>query len=424
MSPRAEARSKPANTSPYTTDGAEHSYFRDMAVVALSEARKDAAIENPRLRGRDPGEMIGEMFPGPGPRYADETADDARGRLTAHKRSVERTSTHESWLAGGLYRQLAQTERNIDSKIMLAELRDLSSAAGSGAGFIPSGAPTTVQEAFRTAARAQATVAAALGVAPLPAKGLEVQAPRLSTTATAEIHTEHAAITESSPTTALATSPVGYIVAMVDVSQQLLDRNDPVTLDQAIGADLGAALAVKFDDAILHGSGTAPQPRGIYTVANTGGTTITYTDATPTAAELAVKLWQSYSVAADGATGGGTADPGQYVTVVHPRRLGFFMAASGAGFNLQAPGRLVPSSTVPVNLGAGTNEDRALVIDTTQVVVLAEPPTFRAHVEPLDGILAVRLIAHQPVALLGGMTPKSLVIIAGTGMVAPTWATS
>ncbi len=111
------------------------------------------------------------------------------------------------------------------------------------------------------------------------------------------------------------------------------------------------------------------------------------------------------------------------MTVVHPRRLGFFMAASGAGFNLQAPGRLVPSATVPTNLGAGT-EDRALVIDTTQVVVLAEPPLFRAHVEPLDGILAVRLIAHQPVAVLAGMTPKSLVVIAGTGMLAPTWAVS
>ncbi len=275
MSPRVEARSKSEQVgSPYTID-AQYSYFRDLAVVAQSEARKNAAIDNPRLRGRDPGEMIGEMFPGPGPRYADETPDAARRRLTAHQRSVERMSTHEAWLAEGIYRQLAQTERNIDTKVMLAELRDLSSAAGSGAGFIPSGAPTFVQEAFRTAARAQATVAAALGVAPLPAKGLEVQAPRLTSTATAELHTELAAITESSPTTALATSPVGYVVAMVDVSQQLLDRNDPVTLDQAIGADLGAALALKFDDVLLHGTGTAPQPRGIYTVANTGGTTIT-----------------------------------------------------------------------------------------------------------------------------------------------------
>jgi hypothetical protein len=68
-------------------------------------------------------------------------------------------------------------------------------------------------------------------------------------------------------------------------------------------------LAVKFDDMILHGSGTAPQPRGIYTEAAANATAVTYVD-TPTAAELNMKLWALYAVAADGTTRRpGASDP-------------------------------------------------------------------------------------------------------------------
>jgi hypothetical protein len=47
--------------------------------------------------------------------------------------------------------------------------------------------------------------------------------------------------------------------------------------------ELGGALAVKFDDMILHGSGTAPRPRGIYTEAAANGNAVTHVDTTPTA---------------------------------------------------------------------------------------------------------------------------------------------
>jgi hypothetical protein len=68
--------------------------------------------------------------------------------------------------------------------------------------------------------------------------------------------------------------------------------------------ELGGALAVKFDDMILHGSGTAPQPRGIYTGAAANGSAVTHVDTTPTAAELSMKLWARTRLRPTGPRGG------------------------------------------------------------------------------------------------------------------------
>ena len=81
------------------------------------------------------------------------------------------------------------------------------------------------------------------------------------------------------------------------------------------------------------------------------------------------------------------------------------------------PGQLVISAGIPTILGAGTNEDVALVVEKSQVVLLSSGPLIRVFEEVGSSTLTVRVRAHREaavavknataVAKVIGLTPPS-----------------
>jgi Phage capsid family len=303
----------------------------------------------------------------------------------------------------------------------IGERRDLTTTAGAGGDFVPAGSPPIfIADEFARAARNASMLLGTLGTRPLPETGMKLEVPRLATGASAAVQNrELSLVSETDPTTVSVSSPLSTIAGLVDASRQVFDRALP-GLDLVIAAELGAAMGQQIDVAAIQGTGTNGQTRGLLNVSGT--VSVTHTDASPSVGEQVAKAWQAYAVVADTAAGGyGTANPDAYLTIVHPRRYAFLKANQSGQTTFELPGEVAPSAGVPTNLGAGTNEDRIIVLDRNQSFVAAAAPKFEVHQEPLSGVLGVRLRAHCYLAAMFGRQPTSIAVVSGTGLVTPTW---
>jgi hypothetical protein len=247
------------------------------------------------------------------------------------------------------------------------------------------------------------------------------EVPRFSSGASVAIQaSENAAISETDPTTALASSNIATIAGQVDSSRQLWDLARP-GFDEALSRELGAALGAAVDVELVAGTNASGRPLGLANVS--GINTVTWTDASPTAAEFVSKTWDAYRLIVENAGGPANPSPDDYLIVVHPRRLGFLSAASGNTAGLAGlpplPGRVVASVGIRTNLGAGT-EDEAYVIARDEVFVSGNAPRFFVHESVGSGTLTVRFQAMQYVAPMFNRRPKAIARISGSGMSAPT----
>jgi hypothetical protein len=64
------------------------------------------------------------------------------------------------------------------------------------------------------------------------------------------------------------------------------------------------------------------------------------------------------------------------------------------------PGQVVASAGIPSVLGAGTNEDVALVVEKSQVLLLSQGPMIRLFEAVGSGTLTVRVRAAREAAVL------------------------
>jgi hypothetical protein len=76
---------------------------------------------------------------------------------------------------------------------------------------------------------------------------------------------------------------------------------------------------------------------------------------------------------------------------------------------------------IPTNLGAGTNEDRIVIARSSDVILFEGTPRSETFREPLAANLSVLLRFYNYTALHSERYPKAISIIAGTGMIAPTF---
>lgn len=128
--------------------------------------------------------------------------------------------------------------------------------------------------------------------------------------------------------------------------------------------------------------------------------TLAVTNAATAAAGQASSIWSAFSSLA-GPTGFGNANPADYVTIVHPRRLAFLQAGGwNAGGALNLPGTVVASGGIRTNLGAGANEDEVYVLERSNVLLLLRDVVFRVLPEVGSSTLTVRLSAWGTGALL------------------------
>lgn len=366
--------------------GCPHSFFRDLLAVSRRTRRIERAIENPVLQGRDPGEI-----PAPGDR--DENLEHVRGRLA----QAYRTAQYE------------------------AERRDLSSANTTEA-LRPS-APGYLAETFGRASRATGTLAEAIGARPLEpgmvdtSSGVPVLTlPRLTTGAAMAVQTsQNAAIQETDPAAAMVSSPVATIAGQVDYSRQLADFSRP-GMDGVIADDLGRDFGTKLDTQIVNGTALSGQTRGLLSVAGI----LSIAGAVTSVQAFIADVWQAFQELA-GASGIGNPDPDAYMTILHPRRLAWIYSGAGAASVPGAPilpGRVVASAGIPTNLGAGTNEDVALVVERENLLLAARRPTFNVDEDTGSATLTVRTQAWAYVSLL---TKNPAGVAKVTGLTPPTY---
>lgn len=319
------------------------------------------------------------------------------------------------------------------------EVRTATTVAGAGGTFAP---PLWLVEDFVAIARAGRVTADLGNVASLPGGVSSVNVPKVTgNSLPAVTETQNTSITQSNFTTTSVSSGIATISARQTVSLELLSQSG-VPIDQVILSDLAAGYAVTLDSQVISGSGSAGQLRGLLTA----GTTVTYTSAAPAVVSVTAANNFYTKVLAAASTMHGTRFLAPQAIVMHPRRWAWTLAgldgsnrpivtagnpsfnAIGVGGAPVAQGYVgdlggIPvfvDPNIPTNLGAGTNEDRVLVLRTDDLWLWeseTQSASFDATLAAQNSVL-FRVLGFA--AYIPDRHQASVQVIAGTGLVAPT----
>lgn len=312
------------------------------------------------------------------------------------------------------------------------ELRDVGTGAFAGLTV-----PQYLTDLVGPARRAGRPVANIANGHELPASGMTVNISRITTGSAAAAQTaENAAVQETDMDDTLLTVNVRTIAGAQDVSRQAIDRGTGI--DSVIVADLVSAYNTNLDSQIINNDGTSGTHLGIR---STGSIiSVTYTDASPTAAELYPKLADLVQ----------QIQAGVYMGishfVMHPRRWWWIAKELGSTFPLlQFPGSpdragnaggtgyedtgrsifgvpVVVDGNMLTNLGAGT-EDVILGVTASELHLWEDPsaPLLIRAEQTGAGNLTVKLVVYGYSAFTAGRYPGAHGLITGTGLAAPTF---
>jgi HK97 family phage major capsid protein len=273
----------------------------------------------------------------------------------------------------------------------------------------------------------------------LPGDGMTVNISRITTgTGTAAQATENAAVQETNMDDTLLTVNVRTYAGMQDVSRQAIDRS--VGVDDIIIEDLTRAYLTTVNSAIINADGTSGTHLGIRSTSNI--VSVTYTDASPTAAELYPKLFDLIQQIQSGVF------MGIDYFLMHPRRfwwtasqvgttfpfLQFFSNAPQVGGSVESVGYeggasgniggipVVVDANIPTNLGGGT-EDLILGVTSSELHFWEDPgaPLFIRTDQAVADQLTVRFVLYGYSAFTAGRYPGAHGTIGGTGLIAPTF---
>jgi HK97 family phage major capsid protein len=284
----------------------------------------------------------------------------------------------------------------------------------------------------------------ALRSEPLPAEGMNLIIPRGETgVSVAPQATENAAVSETDlDYDNDLTIPVRTFAGQQDVSRQSLERGTP-GIDRLIYNDLVGAYAAAMDASAIADDGTSGTHKGVLNA--TGVNSVTYTDASPTVAEIYPKLADAVQQIA------GNRKMSANLWVMHPRRWGWFLASldtsnrplivpdAGQARNAMGDaaanfgeGQLVGllqglpvlvDANVPTDLGGGT-EDRIIGLRSTDPIIWEEGdgmPKELSFEETAGGNLTVKLVVYGYSAFTAERYANAVSVIAGTGLIAPTF---
>lgn len=313
---------------------------------------------------------------------------------------------------------------------------DLSSTDSAGGHLV---APLYLNEEFGRYARVGRPIVDAIGARPLPPNTDSIVIPAQDGGVSVAAQTDNVTLSETDATFTSVTAAVVTIAGVQDASQQLVDRSVP-GIDDVIFGDLVAAYSADFDSKVLNS--TTSNSEGLLAADSTN--TTTYTQATPTTATLYPKL----------------ADAIQEIhtnlfmppdaVFMHPRRWGSILASvDSSNRPLVLPAAQVPqnavagfggvvseglvgsiqglpvfvSANIPTTDGSGTNEDKIIVLRRSESYVWEDTsgPYLETFRDVLSGQLAVRFRLHNYVAQQHERRPKSISLISGTGLAAPSF---
>lgn len=386
-----------------------------------AEEARDAEVEALAARSTPTGATTA------GARVTSEPEVYRKGGQTSYFRDLFRAQTTGNREAVD---RLARNDKAVTSN---TEYRALTTTDNAGGEFVP---PLWMIQDFVKLARAGRVVADQIAHQNLPGGTDTISLPRLATgTAVAEQATQNNAVQNTDATTSSVSASVATIAGQQVVSQQLLDQS-PINMDDILLADLAADYAVKLDTFVINNN--AAGKLGLLNVS--GLNAVTYTDASPTPAELYAKIADSIQQIHTG-----RFMPGDKI-FMHPRRWAWLLSAldttgrplvtpdagnsaMGTTGGVVSEGRVgvlqgLPvfvDPNIPVNLGAGTNEDRIIVVRSSDVILFESTPKAETFRETLAANLSVLLRFYAYAALHASRYPKSVSVISGTGLVTPTF---
>ena len=276
----------------------------------------------------------------------------------------------------------------------------------------------------------------------LPAAGMTLNISRMTTgTSTAIQASENSAVSETNADDTLLTIDVRTIAGQQDLSKQVIERGSGV--DAFVVQDLIRSWHTTLDNQIINGDGTSGAILGID--AQPGKNIVTYNEASPSVANLYPKLADAYQQIQTGVF----MNPTHWI--MHPRRLAFLLSAVdqqdrplvlpalNGPMNAVATGAgaasygnsgytmmglpIIVDANVRTNAGSGTDEDRIYCVTAPELHLWeqAGSPFALSFDATGAGSLTVKSVVYGYSAFSAGRYPAALSVIAGTGLVAPTF---
>lgn len=297
--------------------------------------------------------------------------------------------------------------------------------ANAGGEFAP---PAWLIDDFVGFLRAGRVFADRLNKKQLPAGVSSINLPKITTgTATAAQSTQNTAINQQDVVTGSVSSTISTIAGGALVSMQLIEQS-PVSIDDIILQDLANDLAQKIDIA------------AITAVAGVSGiNAITYTNASPTSLGIAQQTQQAIDQV------GVNLFREPDTIVMRPDRWGRLIAAGdsqnrplvlpstsyGANNTIgMANGQTAQGyagnfrgldvfldANIPVNFGAGSNQDEIFVLSAQDIFLYESTPKFETFEQTFAGSLALYCRAYEFYSVLANRYPKAISLISGTGLI-------
>jgi len=310
------------------------------------------------------------------------------------------------------------------------ERRDVTSA--NFAGLV---VPQFLTDLAAPFARAGRPVANAARKHQLPDAGLTLSISKVTTGTAVALQSEGAAVQETNMDDTKLDITVQTIAGQQNVSRQAIERG--TNIDSLVMTDLVSAYHTFLDNKVV---------AQLRTDVAAGGNVVTFTDASPTVAELYPKIADAIQKVQT------TFFAGPNVMIMHPRRLAFILAAvdstnrplalpqSNNPMNAVSVGSGTPQygnsgysilglpvitdANVSVVEGPGTNEDNIYVGNMQELHLWeqgsGEPMMLRFE-QPKGSELEIQMIVYGYSAFTANRYPKAWSIIDGTGLVTPTF---
>lgn len=334
-----------------------------------------------------------------------------------------------------LSRHMAE-ERVVRGDQLLDRAGQTDRAVGTGA-FAGLTVPQYLTDMYAPAAAALRPFADACNGHTLPESGMTLNLSRITTTTGVALQaSENAAVQNTDIDDTLLTIAVQTAAGQQTMSRQAIERGtgtEDVTVQ-----DLYNQWATRIDNTLITQAST-----GLSAVA----TSVAYTDASPTAAELYPKILNAAANVEAAMLALGTPD----LAVMHSRRWYWLQS------QLSSSWPLIQQSTIPLqtggvadaksrygdgvrgvlpsglavvvdnnlatNLGAGTNEDEIHVLSSNEAHLWEDPsaPMFIRAEQPSAGNLGVLLVLYSYFAYSFQRYASGMQKVNGTGLVTPVF---
>jgi HK97 family phage major capsid protein len=271
----------------------------------------------------------------------------------------------------------------------------------------------------------------------LPDAGLVLSISKVTTGSATAVQTEGSAVQETNMDDTKLDIDVVTVAGQQNVSRQALERG--TNIDTLVMADLVSAYHTNLDKLFVDTSATS--------LTATITQVVTYTDASPTVAELYPKIVDCIQRIQT------TFFAGPNFILMHPRRLAFILAAVDTqnrplavpvpNFNGQpafASGNgapvygnsgytmlglpIITDANVRTDNGVGTNED-VIIVGNTQESHLWEQgngdPMMLRFEQPKGAELDVQMVVYGYSAYTANRYPNAFALVGGTGLITPSF---